>query len=214
MPTKELVGQCQMAVSKKEKLCRDNTCRGSKQQVSKQQSECRFIGLKTTKPWYFLDFTPEDLIFLQFVFCFCLSDQHGVCRRSGQTGGSLPADRWFRGLPGLQPRGVDGAESLSGGVHVQRCSLTVQTGRPAGELWMDEQMDWWKIGGCLSDWLTGFLAGWLSDLYETVVLLVAGAPVQEGVSCWCGGISSTDRGAHTAEEEGGKVNVMQTVETY
>lgn len=66
------------------------------------------------------------------LFLLPVSDQHGVGGRSGQTGGPLPTDGRLRGLSGLQPRGVDGPEGVSGGVHVQRRPPVVQTGGLAG----------------------------------------------------------------------------------
>ena len=106
----------------------------------------------------------------KYVSCIsaCVPDQHGVSRGSGQTGGPLPTDGRFWRLSGLQPRGVDGAESLPGGVHVQRCSPVVQTGGPAGGAWAHE----WMVDSGEGGLRYGKFLKWLKELHINTVSTV------------------------------------------
>ena len=65
--------------------------------------------------------------------CLPIPDKHGVRGGPHKAGGPLPADGGVRWLLGLQPRGVDRAAALLGGV-LQQCRTPALTPwRPAGD---------------------------------------------------------------------------------
>lgn len=62
-------------------------------------------------------------------------------------------------------------------------------------------------GGFRGRWIVIWEVLKMNCISTQFLLCVAGASVQEGVSCGCGRISTVDRGAHTAEEKGGSAAV-------